>query len=203
MATVDPERGGDVRLGVKADEHAEFIDWVADNPDDAKLEFGAYGEGEEVTNRTTATIGEWSLGGEEMGEGREHTLEFGLPVELEEAMAYVSPEERYEAIEGALAGLTACINGTVAFNAVREGIDVDGVTTRVRLPTDLRVLFGIHDVEMGAEMYDEPTIEVEVTGRNLTEEDVAKIEEYPRRSPVYNLITHAQPNSPDVVVRSS
>jgi hypothetical protein len=197
------EPTGEVEHGVRIDDHMEFIDWMEANPDDALIEFRASGDAEEVTNRTTATIADWSLGGEEMGDEREHALHFGLPPELEEAMAFEEPTDRYEAIEGALAGLTACINGTIVFNAIREGIDVEEVRTRVGVPTDLRLLFGIHDLDRADEMYDEPRIEVEVTGENITDEERAQIEEFPKRSPVYNLVTLAHDNTPDVTVNSS
>lgn len=203
MATEEPQkRLGEVEKEVDIAGHLAFIEWVAENPDDAMLSFRATGETEDTVNRTTATIGEYGLGGEEMGEDREHTLEFGLPVELEEAMAYVEPAERYEAIEGALAGLTACINGTIQYNALREGIPVDSITTRVRVPTDLRMLFGIHDTDRADEMFGEPEIAVEVTGSDLDDEDIERIERYPKRSPVYTLVTLAHENSPDVTVTS-
>ncbi|MDS0282356.1 hypothetical protein [Haloarcula onubensis] len=203
MATEEPQRRlGEIENGVSVEDHLAFIEWVAKNPDDAMLSFRATGETEAAVNRTTATIGEYGLGGEEMGESREHTLEFGLPVELEEAMAYVEPTDRYEAIEGALAGLTACINGTIQYNALREGIPVESITTRVRVPTDLRMLFGVHDTDRADEMFGEPEIEVEVTGSDLSDEDVTKIEGYPKRSPVYTLVTLAHENNPDVTVTS-
>lgn len=203
MATKDTQsRVSGVENGVDVEDHLAFIEWMAENPDDAKLSFRATGETEETVNRTTATIGEYGLGGEEMGEDREHTLEFGLPVDLEEAMGYTESAERYEAIEGALAGLTACINGTIQYNALREGIPVDSITTKVRVPTDLRVLFGIHDTDRADEMFGEPEIEVAVTGSYLTDEDAEKIRGYPKRSPVYTLVTLAHENSPDVTVTS-
>ncbi|WP_254531972.1 OsmC family protein [Natrinema gelatinilyticum] len=191
------ERKGEMEHGVDAGEHLEFIDWVEANPDEAMLEFRASGVTEEVANRTTATIGEWALGGEEMGADREHTLEFGLPPELEDAMGYLDPTDRYEAVEGALAGLTACINGTVVFNAIREDIEIDDVTTTVRAPIDLRMLFGIHDVDSAHEVYGELEIDVEVTG-DLTDAEKAAVREYYKRSPVYNLVTLEHPNRPKV-----
>lgn len=193
----------ETKHGVNVAEHLEFIDWVAENPEDAIVEFRAAGVAEDVANRTTATIRGFGLGGEEMAEDREHILEFGLAPELEEAMGYETPMDRYEAIEGALAALSACLNGTVVCNAIREGIDVTDVSTHLAIPTDLRVFLGIHDLDMAEEMYEEPRIEIEVTGENLSEEDKAKIAEYPKRSPVYNLITNAQPNEPNVTVHSA
>jgi hypothetical protein len=192
-----------VQHGISVDEYGDFIDWMGDNPQEATIEFRATGDAEEAANRTSATIGEWSLGGEEMGQSREYTLEFGLPEELEGAMGFVESTDRYEAIEGALAGLTACINGTIAFNAVREGIDVDDIHTTVRVPVDLRVLFGIHGPDRADEMFGDLEIDVEVTGENLSESDVSRIESYPYRSPVYNLLTLSHPSDPDVSVEQS
>lgn len=189
--------------GIRVDDHLKFIDWMKENPDEAMIEFRATGVAEDVANRTIATIGEWGLGGEEMGATREHTLEFGLPRELEEAMAYVEPTERYEAVEGALAGLTACINGTIAFNAIREGINVDEVSTQVRAPIDLRMLFDVHGVDKADEMYGELQIDVTVTGTDMTDTEIEKVKTYYERSPVYTLVTLAHPNEPSVTVRSS
>lgn len=170
MRRTAAQRTGEIEHGVDAGEHLEFIDWFEANPEDGMLEFRATGDAESVANRTTATIGDWALGGEEMGADREHGLEFGLPPELEAAMGYVESTDRYEAIEGALAGLTACINGTIVYNAIREGINVEEVSTTVRAPVDLRVLFGIHDVDRVDDVYGELEIDVTVTG-DLTPEE--------------------------------
>jgi uncharacterized OsmC-like protein len=202
MPDAAAQRKGEIEHGVDAGGHLEFIDWLEANPDDGMLKFQATGVAEEVANRTTATIGDWALGGEEMGGEREHVLEFGLPSELEEAMAYVEPTDRYEAIEGALAGLTACINGTIVYNAIREGIDVEEVTTTVRAPVDLRMLFGIHDVDRAHDMYGELEIDVNVTG-NLTTAERSMVRQFPKRSPVYNLVTLEHPNRPNVQIQSA
>lgn len=195
-------RTGEIEHGVDVGKHLEFIEWVEANPEAATLEFRASGTTEDVANRTTATVGEWDLGGEEMGEDREHAFELGLPPELEEAMGYLEPTDRYEAIETALVGLSACINGTIVYNAIREGIDVEDVTTTVRAPADLRMLFGIHDVDRAGEMYGELEIDVEVSG-DLTEAEKAAVREFPKRSPVYTLVTLEQPNRPRVEFHSA
>lgn len=202
MQDAAAQRSGEIEHGVDAGGHLEFIDWLETNPDDGMLEFRATGITEEVANRTTATIGDWALGGEEMGGDREHVLEFGLPPELEEAMAYVEPTDRYEAIEGALAGLTACINGTVVYNAIREDIDVKEVTTTVRAPVDLRLLFGIQDIDSAYDMYGELEIDVNVTG-DLTTAERSMVREFPKRSPVYNLVSLEHPNRPNVQIQSA
>jgi uncharacterized OsmC-like protein len=191
-----------VMYGVDVGGHQEFIEWFAENPAEAQIEFRASGTAEDVVNRTTATIGGWSLGGAEMGQERAHKLHFGLPTELEEAMGYLDVEDRYEAIETALAALTACINGTIGYNALREGLVIEDVTTTVRIPVDLRVLFGIHGVEQAGEMYGDLEIDVEVTAPDLSDEEMAMVREFPKRSPVYNLLTRAHPSTPDFTFRS-
>lgn len=196
------QRESKIDHGVDVGGHLEFIDWFEANPEAGMLEFRATGDAEAVANRTTATIGDWALGGEEMGADREHVLEFGLPPELEEAMGYVESTDRYEAIEGALAGLTACIDGTIGYNAIREGIDVEEVTTTVRAPVDLRVLFGIHDVDRVDDVYGELEIDVTVTG-DLTPEERSLVRDFPKRSPVYALVTLEHPNRPNVEIRSA
>lgn len=202
MGDTVAQRESTIEHGIDAGGYFEFIDWLEANPEAGMLEFRATGDAEAVANRTTATIGDWALGGEEMGADRDHVLEFGLPPELEEAMAYVEPTDRYEAIEGALAGLTACINGTIGYNAIREGIDVEEVTTTVRAPVDLRVLFGVHDVDRAHDTIGELEIDVTVTG-DMTPEERSLVRDFPKRSPVYNLVTLEHPNRPRVDFRSA
>jgi len=200
MAT--EEHTPDIRHGVDVSNHLEFIDWMASNPEDAEVTFSATGTSEEVINRTTATIGEWELGGEPMGDDRDHTLEFGLPPEIEETMGYTAPEDRYESIETALAALTACINGTIGYNAVRDGIAFDEVETKVTVPVDLRVLFGIHDVDRADEMYGDIQLDVTVTAPDLSPEEIKQLSTYPARSPTYNLIMGAQTDEIDLTVNT-
>lgn len=201
MAAEDPVTSlGETEHGVNVREHMEFIDWVADHPEEAIVEFRAAGVAEDVANRTTATISEFALGGEELATDREHVLEYGLAPELESEMGFENPTDRFEAVEGALASLTACLNGTMVLNAIRQGIEIEDVSTNVAIPTDLRVLFGIHDLDRADEMYDELQIDIEVTGTDLTEEEKTRLAAFPKRSPVYNLITNAQQAEPTVTV---
>jgi len=199
MAT---EEHPEISHGINVSNHLEFIDWMASNPDDAAVTFSATGTSEDVINRTTATISEWELGGERMGEDRAHTLRFGLPPEVEEAMGYTELEDRQESIEVALAALTACINGTIGYNAVREGLDFDEVETRVSVPVDLRVLFGIHDADRADEMYGDIHLEVTVTAPDLSPEEIKQLSTYPARSPTYNLIMGAQTDEIDLTVNT-
>jgi len=200
MATEEPTP--ETRHGVDVSDHLEFIDWMASNPEAAAVTFSATGTSEDVINRTTATISEWELGGERMGEDRDHSFEFGLPPEIEEAMGYTAPEDRYESIETALAALTTCINGTIGYNAVRDGLAFEDVETTVTVPVDLRVLFGIHDTDRADEMYGDIQLEVTVTAPDLSPEEIKQLSTYPSRSPTYNLIMGAQTDEIDLTVNT-
>ncbi|WP_267641552.1 OsmC family protein [Haloarchaeobius amylolyticus] len=186
--------------GIDRAAHDTFVDWVAENPAAATIEFSATGTTEDVAVHTKSTIGEFVMGEEARGHDREYTIDVGLPAEMEDAMGYVDPVDRCEAIELALAGLTACINGTVQLNAMREGIAVEDVTTTVSVPFDPRVLLGIHDEDRAAEMLGDLDVEVQVTGADLSEADIDRIKSFPRRSPVFNLLTRAHPTEPTVHV---
>ncbi|WP_293030018.1 hypothetical protein [Natronococcus sp.] len=67
MQDAAAQRKDETEHGVDAGGHLKFIDWLETNPEDGMLEFRATGITEEVANRTTATIGDWALGDEEMG----------------------------------------------------------------------------------------------------------------------------------------
>lgn len=103
-------------------------------PEDATLFFRAGGVAEGPCNRTITTVSDWGLRGEEMDD-REYTLNFSLPRGLEEPMAFTNSTDRYEAIESAFAGLPACINGTIQFYTLREGIPL--MTSRQRYASQL------------------------------------------------------------------
>ncbi|WP_435320098.1 OsmC family protein [Haloarchaeobius sp. TZWSO28] len=186
--------------GIDQPTHDAFVDWVEANPAAATIEFSATGTTEDVAVHTEATIGEFVMGDEAKGADREYTIEVGLPAEMEDAMGFTDPVDRCEAVELALAGLTACINGTVQLNAMREGIAVEDVTTSVSVPFDPRVLLGIHDEDRAGEMLGDLDIEVQVTGTDLSEADIERIKTFPKRSPVFTLLTGAHPAKPTVHV---
>ncbi|WP_331236541.1 hypothetical protein [Natronorarus salvus] len=64
---VDTTRRERTEHGVDLDAYMGFIDWVAENPGDAAIEFRASGTAEEVANRTTSSIGD--LGARRRGDG--------------------------------------------------------------------------------------------------------------------------------------
>ncbi|WP_439028197.1 OsmC family protein [Haloarchaeobius sp. DT45] len=186
--------------GIDRAAHDSFVDWVEEHPAEATIEFSATGTTEDVAVHTESTIGEFVMGDETKGTDRNYTMAVGLPAEVEEAMGYTDPMDRCEAVELALAGLTACINGTIQLNAMREGIAVEDVTTTVSIPFDPRVLLGVHDTDRAGEMLGDLDIEVQVTGSNLSEADIERIETFPQRSPVFNLLTRSHPTEPTVHV---
>ncbi|WP_424017255.1 OsmC family protein [Halorientalis pallida] len=186
------------RMGVDLDTYHEFVAWVADEPDEAKMAFSARGESEDTAARTTASVGEWTLGGDQMGEERHHELHYGVPPEIETEMGFADPADRIEAVETALSALTACINATVTYNALEAGIDMDDVTTSASLSVDPRYLLGQTDEAEG--MLGDPEIEVDIESDGLDDADRERLASFYERSPVYRMLTDSHPNEPSVTV---
>jgi len=203
MASESPETSSERRLGVDVETYHEFVEWVGEEPEEAKMEYRARGVGEDVVGRTTATIGEWELGGEEMGQDRHHELHYGVPEEIEEAVGSADPTDRIEAVETALSAVTACINGTIQFNALREGMDVHEIEASVSISFEPQALFGHADADRATEMLGEPAVTVEIHGEALDDADREMVSTFYERSPMYDLLTTAHPTEPPVTVHEN
>lgn len=188
------------RQGVDLQRFRAVAEDVRRNPAHGRLEFRADGESEEMLYHSTARIGPFKVGGQELGRQREHLLHLGLPVELQpEAIA---PVDRIEPLELALAGLADCVIGTVRVHALANGIELERVTATIRAPVDIQVLLGLQDLDQRDEMYGKISIEVELEGPGLTEADRALLAENAKRSVVFNLVALAHDAEPQVRVSS-
>ncbi|NHN60919.1 MULTISPECIES: OsmC family protein [Halorussus] len=185
--------------GVDLEQYAKFIEHATANPEDAMLGLGATGFAEGRPMHTLAKLGGYSYGGEDVRrETRDYSLQLGGFKEVEADAGFVDPADRPEPVEVALAALTGCINATLDVVALENGIDLDHLETRVSADLDPRVFFGIRDVEHGDETYDDITIDVEVGGPDLTDEDAAILREGVARSPVFNLVSRAHEMTPEM-----
>ena len=187
--------------------HEEFLAFAKENPDAVQFELRAVGTDEGRVLHTRSKTQSYSLGGQEIDRfGREYTQHFGGHREVEEHVGFVDPTDREEAIEVALAALTACINGSISLSAVQAGVDIDGLETTVSVDFDPAVFLGLEAVDEAdgtpADMYGDLHIDVQVSGDGLDDETLEQIRGWVSRSPVYNLMTLEHDGSPRVSLAS-
>jgi uncharacterized OsmC-like protein len=168
------------------------------HPEYADVEFRARVESEDVVYHSTARIGPFSIADEEYGQTRDHVLHLGVPVELQAEV--VSPVDRIEPVELALAGMADCVTGTIAVYAAINGIEVDEIRTSVHAPLSLLVFAGVKDLDKRDEIYGQITIDVELEGKNLTEADRDLLATEAMRSPALNLIALAHDIEPELTI---
>ena len=186
--------------------HEEFLAFAEENPDAVQFVLSAVGTDEGRVLHTRSKTQSYSLGGQEIDRvGREYTQHFGGHREVEEAVGFVDPTDREEAIEVALAALTGCINGSISLSAVQSGVDIDELETTVTVDFDPSVFLGIKETtEAGGpptDMYGDLQIDIRVSGEDLDDETLDQIRGWASRSPVYNLMTLGHEASPQVSVK--
>lgn len=172
--------------GLNLKKYHQIVEDIRANPAHGRVEFRAVGESQEMVYHSTSRIGPFKAGGQEMGKTREYVFQLGLPIELQGDVDH--PVDRVEPVELALAGLSDCVIGTIRLHALLNGIQVDRISATVRAPFDLQVLLGIDDVDKRNEMYGNISINVEIEGPALTEEQRLFLSAQLKRSPVFNLV---------------
>lgn len=177
-----------VKHGVDLEAFGEFSEHAAEHPEQIQFELAARGVYEGRAGHSLTRVEQFSLGGEEIDrETREYTFPMGAWREVEEAAGFVGPTDRAEPIEVALAALTGCLNVAVSFTALHEGIDLDGLETRVRLDFDPRIVLFLDEVENSDRTFENIEVEIEVSGDGIDETERDLLEAGARRSPVWNL----------------
>ncbi len=169
------------------------------HPEYADVEFRARAESENIVYHSTVRMGPFSISGKEYGQTRDHILHLGVPVELQGEV--VSPVDRIEPVELALAAMADCVTGTIAVYAATNGIELDKIRTSVRAPLSLLVFAGVKDLDQRNEIYGQISIDVELEGRNLTEADREFLSTQAMRSPAFNLIALAHDIEPNLTIK--
>ena len=172
--------------GLNLGKYNQIVADVRANPAHGRVEFRATGESEEMVYHSTARVGPFRAAGEEFGKSRDYVLHLGLPVDLQGDVD--DPVDRIEPVELALAALTDCVIGTLRVHALLNGIEIETVSATVRAPLDLQVLLDIEDLDKRHEMYGSITIDMEIEGPEVTEEQRLFLSEQLKRSPVFNLV---------------
>lgn len=153
------------------------------------LEARAIWEGH--SGRSTVHIGPFSIGGDTINrETRHYTVPYGAWREVEEAIGFVGPTDRAEPVEMALGAVAACLCNSIALNAPRHGIELEGLEIDVHTDVDPSVLFEVKGPESHTSCMPRITTEVKVKG-DLTDEQLATIDRLVHYSPVHGMVEYA------------
>jgi uncharacterized OsmC-like protein len=167
----------------------EFRAALAEEPIVLGLEARSVWEGH--SGRSTVHIGPYELGGQRIDrDTRHYTVPYGAWKEVEEAVGFVGPTDRAEPVEMALGAVAACLCNSIALNAPRHGIDIEGLEINVRADVDPSVLFEVKDPEDHTSCIPKIQTEVKVKG-DLSDEQLKEIERLVHYSPVHGLVEYA------------
>jgi uncharacterized OsmC-like protein len=181
--------GTNIASGMDLDKLEAFRAALKENPVVLGLEARGVWEGH--SGRSTVHIGPYELGGDRIErETRHYTIPYGAWREVEEAIGFVGPTDRAEPVEMALGAVAACLCNSIALNAPRNGIDLEGMEINVRTDIDPSVLFEVKGPESHTSCMPKITTEVKVKG-NITDEQLKTIERLVHYSPVHGMVEYA------------
>ena len=86
--------------------------------------------------------------------------------------------------------MAACLVNSIALNAPRNGIELEGLEIKVRTDIDPSVLFEVKGPESHTSCMPKITTEVKVKG-DLSNEQLATIERLIHYSPVHGMVEYA------------
>lgn len=177
--------------GLDIDAFETFCEFARENPADVQFDLEATGVSEGRAVHTRATTGPYTLGGGTIDRlGRRYTYHLGAHKEVEEALGFTAPTDRPEPTEVVLAALTGCLNAAVAASALKRGLDLDHIEVRVGVPWNPFVFLHLTDPETGGQIHNqfgELKVELHAEGNDITEGDIAYLQESMKRSAVYNI----------------
>lgn len=175
--------------GMDLDKLEGFRKAIVKNPVNLGLEVKGTWEGH--SGRSTVHIGPYELSGERIDRPTRHyTLPYGAWKEVEEAIGFVGPTDRLEPVEMALSAIAACLTNSIALNAPRHGIKLEGLEIKVSCDLDPSVLFELKSPDQHTSCMPKVVSEVTVKG-DLTDEQLETIHGLVKYSPVYGMIAYA------------
>lgn len=191
-----------LRQGLDIEAFESFCEFAQANPADVAFELEANGAYEGRAVHTTAKSGPYTLGGQRIDRReREYAYRIGAHKEVEEALGFKDPTDRPEATEVVLAALTACVNAAVSTSALKRGIELNHLETRVRVGWNPYVFLHLAEPDRQGALRNQFSgleIELVVDGGDLTDEDTAYLRESVKRSAVYNLLRLGHDCSPKI-----
>jgi len=196
MTEAETAKGGIV-AGMDLGKLESLRSALRENPITLGLKARAVWEGH--SGRSTVHIGPYDLGGEHIDrDTRHYTLPYGAWREVEEAIGFVGPTDRMEPVEMALGAVAACLTNSIALNAPRNGITLEGLEVIVRADIDPSVLFEVKGPESHTSCMPMITTEVRVKG-DITDEQIKDIERLARYSPVHGMVEYANSTETKVI----
>ena len=188
---------GKIVAGMDLDKMEAFRAALKESPITLGLEAKAVWEGH--SGRSTVHIGPYDLGDQHIDrDTRHYTLSYGAWREVEEAIGFVGPTDRVEPIEMALGAVGACLTNSIALNAPRHGITLQGMEVKVRADIDPSVLFEVKGPESHTSCMPKIRTEVTVKG-DITDEQLDTITRLVRYSPVHGMVEFANQTETKVV----
>jgi uncharacterized OsmC-like protein len=168
-----------------------FREALRANPVKLNLEVRGVWEGHSM--RSTIHFGPYTLGGKRIErDDRYYTISYGAWREVEEAVGFVGPTDRVEPVEMAMGAVAACLSNSIAINAHRHGINLEGMEIRIFTEVDPSVLFEVKGPEAHTSCIPKMVSEVKVKG-NITDEQLKILEGLAHHSPVHGMIEYAIP----------
>jgi uncharacterized OsmC-like protein len=150
----------------------------------------AIGIWEGHSGRSTVHIAPYRLGDQRIERlTRHYTIPYGAWREVEEAVGLVGPTDRAEPVEMAPGALAACVTTSIAFNAPKYGIKLEGIEIKISCNVDPSVLFEVKGPESHTTCMSKITTEVKIKG-NVTDEQLKTVERLVHHSPVFGLIEY-------------
>jgi len=143
------------------------------------------------SGRSTIHIGPYELGGDHIDrETRHYTIPYGAWREVEEAIGFEGPTDRVEPVEMALGAIAACLVNSIALNAPRNGINLEGLEVNVHTDIDPSVLFEVKGPDSHTSCMPKIVSEVKVKG-DISDDQLEEIKRLVRYSPVHGMIEYA------------
>ncbi len=180
---------GTIKSGMDLDKLEAFRTALSENPVILGLEARSVWEGH--SGRSTVHSGPYELAGERIDrDTRHYTIPYGAWREVEEAVGFVGPTDRAEPVEMALGAVAACLCNSIALNAPRNGIDLEGLEISVRADVDPSVLFEVKGPESHTSCMPKIVTEVKVKG-DISDDQIKTIERLIHYSPVHGMVEYA------------
>jgi uncharacterized OsmC-like protein len=177
MTTNTMERKATVRNGVDVTALGATIGAIRQQPELAQFKFRAHNQWDTGAHNV-ATVEDFYGTGQEM----EHKQPFTL--HADEPAVLLGEDRAANAPEHVLAGLSACLTGTLAYHGAARGLSFESIESEYEGDIDLHGFLGLDpNVRPGFR-------EIRVKFRVKGDADEATIRELLRRSPVYDTLAN-------------